>query len=34
VAHDLEYIRRFSVWLDLRIVLRTVFGKGTRQNAF
>jgi lipopolysaccharide/colanic/teichoic acid biosynthesis glycosyltransferase len=29
VAHDLEYIRRFSPWLDLRIA----FGKETRQNA-
>jgi len=34
VAHDLEYIRRFSIWLDLRIVYRTVFGKETRKNAF
>ncbi len=34
VAHDLEYIRRFSLLFDVRIVLLTVFGKETRQNAF
>jgi len=34
VAHDLEYIRRWSFGLDLRIVWLTVFGKGVRQNAY
>jgi putative colanic acid biosysnthesis UDP-glucose lipid carrier transferase len=34
VAHDLEYIRRWSFGMDLRIVLSTVFGKGVRQNAY
>lgn len=26
IQHDLHYIRHWSVWLDLRILLRTVFG--------
>ena len=34
VAHDLEYIRRWSFGMDLRIVLSTVFGQGVRQNAY
>ncbi len=34
VAHDIEYIRRWSLGFDLRIVWLTVFGKGTRQNAY
>ena len=34
VLHDLEYIRRFSLLFDVQIVLRTVFGRQTRQNAF
>jgi putative colanic acid biosysnthesis UDP-glucose lipid carrier transferase len=34
VAHDLEYIRRWSFGMDLRIVWLTVFGKGVRQNAY
>ena len=34
VAYDLEYIRRWSLGLDLRIVWLTVFGAGTRQNAY
>lgn len=34
VAHDLEYIRRWSLGLDLRIVWLTVFGRGVRQNAY
>jgi putative colanic acid biosynthesis UDP-glucose lipid carrier transferase len=34
VAHDIEYIRRWSFAMDLRIVLLTVFGKGVRQNAY
>lgn len=34
VAHDLEYIRRWTFGMDLRIVWLTVFGKGARQNAF
>ncbi|HEY4106501.1 MAG TPA: exopolysaccharide biosynthesis polyprenyl glycosylphosphotransferase [Polyangiaceae bacterium] len=34
VAHDIEYIRRFSLWFDVEIVFRTVFGSKTRQNAY
>jgi lipopolysaccharide/colanic/teichoic acid biosynthesis glycosyltransferase len=34
VAHDIEYIRRFSLLFDVQIILRTVFGKETRQNAY
>jgi lipopolysaccharide/colanic/teichoic acid biosynthesis glycosyltransferase len=34
VAHDLEYIRRFSLLFDLQIVFRTVLGSKTRQNAY
>jgi lipopolysaccharide/colanic/teichoic acid biosynthesis glycosyltransferase len=34
VAHDLEYIRRYSFGLDLKIVALTVFGPLTRSNAF
>jgi putative colanic acid biosynthesis UDP-glucose lipid carrier transferase len=34
VAHDLEYIRRWSFGFDLRIVWLTVFGKGARNNAY
>ncbi|RYZ07750.1 MAG: exopolysaccharide biosynthesis polyprenyl glycosylphosphotransferase [Myxococcales bacterium] len=34
VSHDLEYIRGWTFGLDLRVVWLTVFGKGTRQNAY
>jgi exopolysaccharide biosynthesis polyprenyl glycosylphosphotransferase len=34
VAHDIEYIRRWSFGMDLRIVWLTVFGQGVRQNAY
>ncbi len=34
VAHDIEYIRRWSLGLDLKIIWLTVFGGGARQNAF
>ncbi len=34
VAFDLEYIRRQSLWLDVRIVWQTIFGTTTRQNAY
>lgn len=34
VSHDLEYIRRWSMGLDLRIVWLTLFGRGVRQNAY
>ena len=34
VAHDIEYIRRFSLLFDVQIILRTIFGRETRQNAY
>jgi exopolysaccharide biosynthesis polyprenyl glycosylphosphotransferase len=34
VAHDLEYIRRWSFAFDLEILALTVFGKKTRTNAY
>ena len=34
VAHDIEYIRRWTFGMDLRIVWLTVFGKSARQNAY
>jgi lipopolysaccharide/colanic/teichoic acid biosynthesis glycosyltransferase len=34
VEHDLEYIRRWSFGLDLKIVALTIFGRGTRENAY
>jgi putative colanic acid biosynthesis UDP-glucose lipid carrier transferase len=34
VEHDLEYIRRWSLWMDLKILVLTVFGRKVRQNAY
>jgi lipopolysaccharide/colanic/teichoic acid biosynthesis glycosyltransferase len=34
VAHDIEYIRRYSLFLDLKIVFLTAFGRLARQNAY
>lgn len=34
VAHDLEYIRRYSFWFDVKIVALTVLGKGVWKNAY
>jgi putative colanic acid biosynthesis UDP-glucose lipid carrier transferase len=34
VEHDLEYIRRWSLWLDVKILFLTVFGRKVRQNAY
>jgi putative colanic acid biosynthesis UDP-glucose lipid carrier transferase len=34
VECDLEYIRRYTFWFDLKIVLLTVFGRKVRQNAY
>jgi Undecaprenyl-phosphate glucose phosphotransferase len=34
VEHDLEYIRRWSLWFDIKIVFLTVFGRKVRQNSY
>jgi len=34
VEHDLEYIRKWSPWLDLKILFLTAFGRKVRQNAY
>ena len=34
VQHDLEYIREWSLWLDMKILFLTVFGRKVRENAY
>jgi putative colanic acid biosynthesis UDP-glucose lipid carrier transferase len=34
VAHDIEYIRRYSFFFDLKIIFLTVFGRRARNNAY
>lgn len=34
VEHDLHYIENWSVWLDLTIILRTIFGGFTGRQAY
>jgi putative colanic acid biosynthesis UDP-glucose lipid carrier transferase len=34
VEHDIQYIRNWSLLLDLRIIWLTVFGRKVRQNAY
>lgn len=34
VAHDLEYIRRYSLWFDMKIIAMTAFGRRAHQNAY
>ena len=32
--HDLWYIENWTFWLDIKIILKTVFSKQSRLNAF
>jgi len=34
IEHDLEYINNWSLLLDVKIVLLTIFGRASRRNAF
>ena len=34
VEHDLKYIESWSLWLDIKIMFLTVFGRKVRQNAY
>lgn len=34
IEHDLHYINNWSFFLDVKIVLLTIFGRATRRNAF
>ena len=34
IEHDLEYIRNWGLWLDVKIILLTIFGRKVRQNAY
>ncbi len=34
IEYDLEYIRNWGVWLDLRIIWKTIFGGFTGKNAY
>jgi putative colanic acid biosynthesis UDP-glucose lipid carrier transferase len=34
VEHDLEYIRKWSPWFDIKILMLTAFGRKVRQNAY
>ena len=34
VEHDLEYIRRWGLWFDLKIILLTVFSPKVHRNAY
>jgi undecaprenyl-phosphate glucose phosphotransferase len=34
VEHDVHYVRHWTFWLDIKILFLTVFGSGTRQNAY
>ena len=33
VRHDLEYIRNWNLFLDLKIIFLTIFGAKSRRNA-
>ena len=34
VEHDLDYIRKWSLWFDVKILFLTAFGRKVRQNAY
>jgi putative colanic acid biosynthesis UDP-glucose lipid carrier transferase len=34
VEHDLDYIREWSLWFDVKILFLTVFGRKVRRNAY
>jgi putative colanic acid biosynthesis UDP-glucose lipid carrier transferase len=34
IAHDLAYIRNWSLMWDLQIIFLTVFGRKVRKNAY
>lgn len=34
IQHDLQYIERWSIWLDLLIILRTIIGGFLSKNAY
>jgi len=34
VEHDLDYISNWSLLWDLQIIFMTVFGSGSRRNAY
>jgi len=34
VEHDLDYIRDWSLWFDIKIMFLTVFGRKVRKNAY
>ena len=34
VEHDLEYLQNWSIWLDLRILARTLAVVFSRKNAY
>jgi putative colanic acid biosynthesis UDP-glucose lipid carrier transferase len=34
VEHDLDYIRDWSLWFDIKILFLTVFGRKVRNNAY
>jgi putative colanic acid biosysnthesis UDP-glucose lipid carrier transferase len=34
IEHDLEYIRHWDLLWDLQIILRTIFGRSARKNAY
>jgi putative colanic acid biosynthesis UDP-glucose lipid carrier transferase len=34
VEHDLDYIRRWGLWLDVKIIMLTVFSAKVHRNAY